>query len=116
MKNGLLFIIILFCSGTVSAQTTGEVIRLSEPVQETGEFEIFEADVKYSRFESPSTLSEIINSETESGSVSLATTVAQVCRKKGVSLWRRMETTQQESRLKITGSLSRPIHRVRRWC
>lgn len=83
MKKLLFTIILMLFSTSVFAQASSEVIRLSEPVQETAEFEIFGADVDQSEFKSPSTLAEIINSGQEEGPVTLVTSVAQVCQKKG---------------------------------
>lgn len=83
MKKILVFIGIILWSGTVFAQTNNEAIRLSEPVQETSEYEVFGGDVDQSEFQSPSTLTEIINSGQAEGSVAMVTSVARVCQKKG---------------------------------
>ncbi len=82
MKNLFLTLALFLVSTLVSAQTTTEVIRLSEPVQETAMFEVFGEDVDV-RSLTPVSLSSIIESEGESNHVVLKTSVAEVCAKKG---------------------------------
>ena len=81
MKNLLLIAATVFFTSTLFAQDA-EVIRLSDPVQETEEFEVFGAELNYESL-TPSTLSEIIESEGESKKVILKASVAEVCSKKG---------------------------------
>lgn len=83
MKKLLVCIGLILMSGTLLAQSNGEVIRLSEPVHETAEYEVFGADVDLNKFQSPFTLGEIINSQKPDERVTLRTSVAQVCQKKG---------------------------------
>lgn len=83
MKKILVFASVLFWSGTIFGQNSGDVIRLSEPVYETEGYEVFGADVDREKFQSAATLSEIIESDNPEGTVELKTTVAQVCQKKG---------------------------------
>ncbi len=83
MKKILLLASILLWSGTILAQNRGDVIRLSEPVYETEQYEVFGDDVDRDKFQSAATLSEIIESDQSEGVITLKTSVAQVCRKKG---------------------------------
>ena len=82
MKNLLVLGISLIFAGTASAQDQKEVIRLSEPVQQTQEFEVFGSELEYDNLE-PITLSQVINRESNDGEIILKTSVAQVCQKKG---------------------------------
>ena len=81
MKKLFLFGIALLLAAPVVAQTETEVIRLSEPVQQTEEFEVFGSEMDYENIEAQS-LTEIISTE-KTGEVALVTSVAQVCQKKG---------------------------------
>lgn len=83
MKKILVFACIVLWNGAVFAQNSGGVIRLSEPVYETEEYEVFGADADQDQFQPAATLSEIIESDQSDGQVALKTTVAQVCQKKG---------------------------------
>lgn len=84
MKKSLFVIILLVIwAGSLFAQSNSEVIRLSEPVYETEEFEVFGEKIDASAIKSAQRLTEIIDSPQKEGPVKLITTVAQVCRKKG---------------------------------
>lgn len=83
MKKILVFVCIALWGGAVFAQNSGDAIRLSEPVYETEEYEVFGADADRDQFQSAATLSEIIESDQSEGTVELKTTVAKVCQKKG---------------------------------
>ena len=82
MKNLFFTLVILLVSTLVSAQTSSEVIRLSEPVQETETFEVFGEDIDVQSL-SPVTLSDVIEGKAEESTVILKTSVAEVCAKKG---------------------------------
>ena len=81
MKKLFLIGITLLFSAPLVAQTETEVIRLSEPVQQTDEFEVFGAEMDYENMK-PQTLGQII-ADGADGEVALVTTVAQVCQMKG---------------------------------
>ncbi|MFV1884841.1 MAG: DUF4920 domain-containing protein [Balneola sp.] len=82
MKNLFFTLAITLASTLVSAQTNTDVIRLSEPVQETEKFEVFGENIDVQSL-SPVTLSKIIEGESENSQVILRTSVAEVCAKKG---------------------------------
>ena len=82
MKNLFFTLAIILASTLVSAQTNTDVIRLSEPVQETEKFEVFGENIDVQSL-SPVTLSKIIEGESENSQVILRTSVAEVCAKKG---------------------------------
>lgn len=79
-KLSLLTLFVLFANLSF-AQSTTDVIRLSEPVFETENAEVFGANIDLKTL-SPKTLTEVIGSTNES-TVTLKTTVAEVCSKKG---------------------------------
>lgn len=81
MKKLLLLAAAVLLTINVFAQET-EVIRLSEPVQETDKFEVFGAELDYQSL-TPATLSDIIESESDNSTVTLKASVAEVCSKKG---------------------------------
>lgn len=83
MKKLLLSIVLMLFSTSVFAQVNSNAIRLSEPVYETAQYEVFGDAVDQSEFQSPSTLAEIIDSGQKDGSVTMVTSVAQACQKKG---------------------------------
>lgn len=82
MRKILVAIVLLLFSAPLYGQET-EVIRLSEPVQVTENYEIFGSEVE--KWEEPISLKNIIDSAEEfSGQeITLETQVAQVCEKKG---------------------------------
>lgn len=82
MKNLFFTLAIVLVSTLVSAQTYTEVIRLSEPVQETEKFEVFGENIDVKSLKTLS-LSEIIEGKSEDSQVILKTSVAEVCAKKG---------------------------------
>ena len=81
MKKLFLIAASVLVTTSLSAQDA-EVIRLSDPVQETDQFEVFGAELNYESL-SPATLSDIIESESENTVVTLKASVAEVCSKKG---------------------------------
>tara|TARA_R110000868_G_scaffold304437_30_gene565539 strand:- start:1969 stop:2463 length:495 start_codon:yes stop_codon:yes gene_type:complete len=82
MKKSFLISLIIFSSVSVFAQTETEVIRLSEPIQQTDEVEVFGEEISLDLL-TPMSLSQIIVGEKPSTSVTLKTSVAEVCSKKG---------------------------------
>ncbi|MEX0609813.1 MAG: DUF4920 domain-containing protein [Balneolaceae bacterium] len=82
MKNILLLLAGFLIASTAYAQQA-EVIRLSEPVQQTENYEVFGAEVE--TWEAAESLSSVIEAgETFIGKeITLETEVAQVCEKKG---------------------------------
>ncbi len=81
MKKLFLIAVSVLFTTSLLAQDA-EVIRLSDPVQETEQFEVFGAELNYESL-SPATLSDIIESESENTVVTLKASVAEVCSKKG---------------------------------
>jgi hypothetical protein len=75
-KTVLLLLIILFPAITFAQ----DVIRLSEPVQETEAYEVFGSEIEVETLE-PVTLSEVVDGEP--GEITLVTSVKEVCAKKG---------------------------------
>ncbi len=82
MKNTLLLLVFTFCALSLFAQTTTEVIRLSEPIQETETVEVFGSSIELEAL-NPMTLSQIVEGENETSLITLKTTVSEVCNKKG---------------------------------
>lgn len=82
MKKLILLLSLIVSYSTAFAQDTNEVIRLSEPVQETEKFEIFGAELEYGSL-IPSKLSTLLQSDEVKDQVTLITTVSEVCNKKG---------------------------------
>ncbi len=82
MKNLLVATFILLLSVSVLAQET-EVIRLSEPVQITENYEVFGSEVE--KWDESRSLKTIIQSADKFAGqiITLETEVAQVCQKKG---------------------------------
>lgn len=77
MKNLLiLFASVLF----VAPAFAQDVVRLSEPVQQTEEYEVFGESIDVENLK-PKTLSQIV--ENEEQSVTMVTSVQEVCAKKG---------------------------------
>ncbi len=82
MKKLVVITVIIFFAGTVHAQNKKEVIRLSEPVQVTDEFEVFGAVLETP--ERSRSLSEVIEDEGAiNKDVVIKATIAEVCEKKG---------------------------------
>ncbi len=82
MKNTLLLLVFTFCALSLFAQTTTEVIRLSEPIQETETVEVFGSSIELEAL-NPMTLSQIVEGENKTSLITLKTTVSEVCNKKG---------------------------------
>ncbi|HCD51680.1 MAG TPA: DUF4920 domain-containing protein [Balneolaceae bacterium] len=82
MKKVSTLIIALFITISVQAQTEKEVIRLSEPVKTTADYEVFGSDMDLDNIETRS-LSQVVELGNEAQSIALKTTVAKVCQKKG---------------------------------
>lgn len=82
MKKLILLLAFVISYTTAFAQDTNEVIRLSEPVQETEKFEIFGTELEYESLV-PSKLSTVLESDKIEDKVTLITTVSEVCNKKG---------------------------------
>lgn len=82
MKKTLLLSIFLFTSVSILAQSSETVIRLSEPVQENANYEVFGEEINIESLK-PMSLSEIVNQELVQTDVILETTVSEVCNKKG---------------------------------
>ena len=82
MKKIIITLTLMLVSTLVTAQNSSEVIRLSEPVQETEKLEVFGEKIDIESM-APVTLSEIIEGESESSKVVLRTSIAEVCAKKG---------------------------------
>ena len=78
----LLFILFVFISVKVSAQQT-EVIRLSDPVIETDEFEIFGIEMDINESSDTFTLSEAIETNDLESELLISAMVNKVCQKKG---------------------------------
>lgn len=81
MKKLILLSFALLFTTVLFAQDT-EVIRLSEPVQETDQFEVFGDELDYNTL-APSSLSEVIKADDTPSRVTLKASVAEVCSKKG---------------------------------
>ncbi len=82
MKKVALLTLSIFLTISVFAQDKTEVIRLSDPVIETDAYEVFGSQIEVETLK-PQTLSEIISGENISSLVTLKTSVAEVCSKKG---------------------------------
>lgn len=82
MKKTVLLSLSIFLTISAWAQTKPEVIRLSNPVIETDAYEVFGSEIEVGTLK-PQTLSEIISGENASSPVTLKTSVAEVCSKKG---------------------------------
>ncbi|MEQ9310471.1 MAG: DUF4920 domain-containing protein [Balneolaceae bacterium] len=82
MKNILFLSLFIFSSIIVYGQTSSEVIRLSEPIQQTDEVEVFGSKIELNTL-SPFSLIEVIEGDNESSIVTLRTSVSEVCNKKG---------------------------------
>ena len=81
MKNLFLTLSIILISTAALAQTSSDVIRLSEPVQATESYEVFGAEIDVESLD-PISLTELINGE-EAEEITLLTSVSEVCAKKG---------------------------------
>lgn len=82
MKKLLFLSLFVFSSLTVFAQSETQVIRLSEPILQTEEVEVFGANIELNSL-TPITLSEVIEGDNESSVITLITSVSEVCNKKG---------------------------------
>jgi hypothetical protein len=82
MKTLMIAVCTLFISTGVIAQDT-EVIRLSEPVQQTENYEVFGAEVD--AWDTAIELSELINTPEDFTNkvITIETEIAEVCEKKG---------------------------------
>ncbi len=82
MKKLTVFLIAVIYSVTLFAQDT-EVIRLSEPVEETHSYEVFGENTNH--WEQPISLAKLIENQDEyiDREITLKTEVAEVCQKKG---------------------------------
>jgi len=85
MKNLLFILFALVMFNTASAQQDQEVVRLSEPVQVTDEYEVFGSELEeHAENRSITLKASITELDTESESeIFIKTTVHQVCKKKG---------------------------------
>lgn len=81
-KPALLFLCILSYSAVFAQTSSDEVLRLSEPVQETEKFEVFGEELNHDSLE-PNKLSEVLKTDVTADKVTLITSVSEVCTKKG---------------------------------
>lgn len=82
MKKLFLTSLFILSSIAVLAQSNAEIIRLSEPVQETKDVEVFGSAIELEDL-TALTLSQVIEGDYESSTITLKTTVSEVCNKKG---------------------------------
>lgn len=82
MKISIYLILFVLSTISVLAQSTSEIIRLSEPIQETESVEVFGSLIELEDL-NPMTLSQIIEGENKTSLITLKTTVSEVCNKKG---------------------------------
>lgn len=82
MKKSFIFTLLFLCGSIVYAQSNTEVIRLSEPVLETDIYEVFGSELDVESLQ-PTTLTDIIEGERSTSFVTLKTSIAEVCSKKG---------------------------------
>ncbi|RNC85347.1 MAG: DUF4920 domain-containing protein [Balneola sp.] len=82
MKHISLIILAALLSVSVYSQTTDQVIRLSEPVISTDQYEVFGEEIEVNSLE-PSHLAEVIEKESNGSIVTLTVSIAEVCNKKG---------------------------------
>lgn len=84
MRKTILFIATLFIYTNATAQEANtEVIRLSEPVMQTDEFEIFGSEMEISEINHSQSLRQAIEGTITDEEIFITTEVAQVCQKKG---------------------------------
>lgn len=81
MKTLSVLVLIILLGSNLSAQETKKVIKLSEPVRVTNNFEIYGANVE--DFEKPKSLTEALKNDEKSSTVVVTTSIAEVCEKKG---------------------------------
>lgn len=81
MKTLILLFSLISLNTFVFAQSN-EVIRLSEPVQETEEVEVFGSNIDLKAL-NPVSLTKVIGSNKEANPVTVVTTISEVCSKKG---------------------------------
>ncbi len=81
MKKIFLLSVLTLLSFTAYSQDSDTVVRLSEPVISTDEYEVFGEEIKVESLKAVE-LEEVITKETGT-KVTLVTTIAEVCNKKG---------------------------------
>lgn len=81
MKTLSILVLTILMGSSVYAQDTKKVIKLSEPVRVTDNFEIYGANVE--EYEKPKSLTEVLTDDEKSSTVVVNTSIAEVCEKKG---------------------------------
>lgn len=81
MKTLSILVLTILLASNLSAQETKKVIKLSEPVRVTNNFEIYGANVD--GFEKPKSLTEVLKDDENNSTVIVNTSIAEVCEKKG---------------------------------
>ncbi len=81
MKTLSILVLTILMGSSVFAQDTKKVIKLSEPVRVTHNFEIYGANVE--EYEKPKSLTEVLTDDEKSSTVVVNTSITEVCEKKG---------------------------------
>jgi hypothetical protein len=81
MKPLSILVLTILMGSSVFAQDTKKVIKLSEPVRVTDNFEIYGTNIE--EYEKPKSLTEVLTDDEKSSTVVVNTSIAEVCEKKG---------------------------------
>ncbi|MBO6572182.1 DUF4920 domain-containing protein [bacterium] len=81
MKTLSILVLTILMGSSVFAQDTKKVIKLSEPVRVTDNFEIYGTNIE--EYEKPKSLTEVLTDDEKSSTVVVNTSIAEVCEKKG---------------------------------
>jgi len=81
MKPLSILVLTILMGSSVFAQDTKKVIKLSEPVRVTDNFEIYGTNIE--EYEKAKSLTEVLTDDEKSSTVVVNTSIAEVCEKKG---------------------------------